>query len=341
MGRSPAVWIVGNSSASMPFTWVANRPQRRWSVSAPWSSRSTFSEPGRRADEVGQQPGGHGGRAVGLDLARHPVRDPDLEVGRRELEAGVLGPEEDVGEHGQGAPAGDRPRHHREAAGQVLLHDREFHVGCLQHAVWAGVARAASVDRASRCDGEGPASASWPGRWNDQPIFSSRHHRHNAVDTVDGDARSCGRRRWTTRRGPWMRRRRIGGCDTGSSVDGRGPRAPTSSTRAAGNGRFVPDAVPEFTAPPSTLEARLSPGCPPIRPQSSRRRTRLPRRRESPRSAATARGRDRHATGWHGMRRGMAGVWRRRRERADERGRPATRCRSAPGRPRPRGASRR
>ena len=26
VGRSPAVWIVGNSSASMPFTWVAKRP---------------------------------------------------------------------------------------------------------------------------------------------------------------------------------------------------------------------------------------------------------------------------------------------------------------------------
>ena len=47
VGRSPAVWIVGNSSASMPLTWVAKRPQRRWSVSVPWSSRSTFSEPGR------------------------------------------------------------------------------------------------------------------------------------------------------------------------------------------------------------------------------------------------------------------------------------------------------
>ena len=47
VGRSPAVWMVGNSSASMPFTWVAKRPQRRWSVSVPRSSRSTRSEPGR------------------------------------------------------------------------------------------------------------------------------------------------------------------------------------------------------------------------------------------------------------------------------------------------------
>ena len=86
---------------------------------------------GRReaAHEVGQQAGRHGRRAVGLDLAGNPVGDPDLEVRRGQLEAGVLGLEQDVGQHGQGAAAGDGPRDDREAASEVLLHDREFHVG--------------------------------------------------------------------------------------------------------------------------------------------------------------------------------------------------------------------
>ena len=46
VGRSPAVWTVGKSSASMPLTWVAKRPQRRCSVSAPCNSSSTFSDAG-------------------------------------------------------------------------------------------------------------------------------------------------------------------------------------------------------------------------------------------------------------------------------------------------------
>ena len=33
VGRSPAAWMAGNSSASMPLMWVSNRPQRRCSVS--------------------------------------------------------------------------------------------------------------------------------------------------------------------------------------------------------------------------------------------------------------------------------------------------------------------
>ena len=34
VGRSPAVWIAGNSSASMPLMCVSNRPHRRCSVVA-------------------------------------------------------------------------------------------------------------------------------------------------------------------------------------------------------------------------------------------------------------------------------------------------------------------
>ncbi len=84
---------------------------------------------GQAPNEVGQQAGRHSRRAVRLDLARHPVGDADLEVRRGQLEAGVLGPEKDIREHGQGASTGDRPGHHGQTARQVLLHDRELHVG--------------------------------------------------------------------------------------------------------------------------------------------------------------------------------------------------------------------
>ena len=81
-----------------------------------------------RSHEIGQEPGGDGGRAIDIDLARDPVGDPDLEVGGRELEAAFLGPEQDVGEDGECAPGRYRSAHHRQTPGQVLLHDREFHV---------------------------------------------------------------------------------------------------------------------------------------------------------------------------------------------------------------------
>ena len=64
-----------------------------------------------------------------LDLAGDPVGDPDLEVRRGQLEAGVLGLEQDVGQDRQRAPVGDGAADDRQAARQVLLHDREFHVG--------------------------------------------------------------------------------------------------------------------------------------------------------------------------------------------------------------------
>ena len=83
---------------------------------------------GRQAgDEVREQLGRDGDRAVRVDLARDPVGDPDLEVGRRQLEPGVLGPEEDVGQDRERAPGRDRAADDRQAAGEVLLHDRELH----------------------------------------------------------------------------------------------------------------------------------------------------------------------------------------------------------------------
>ena len=81
----------------------------------------------QRTDEVREELGRHGGRAVRVDLAGHPVGDPDLQVRGGELEAGVLGLEEDVRQDREGASGGDRPARDGQAAGEVLLHDRQLH----------------------------------------------------------------------------------------------------------------------------------------------------------------------------------------------------------------------
>jgi hypothetical protein len=58
---------------------------------------------GQRVDEVGQELGWDRGCTIGLDLARDPVGDPDLEVRGGEFEPGVLRLEQDVGEDRQRA----------------------------------------------------------------------------------------------------------------------------------------------------------------------------------------------------------------------------------------------
>ena len=83
----------------------------------------------QRVDQVGQQLCRDRRRAIDLDLARDPVDDPDLEVGGGQLEPGVLRLEQDVGQDGERAPVRDGATDDRQAARQVLLHDREFHVG--------------------------------------------------------------------------------------------------------------------------------------------------------------------------------------------------------------------
>ena len=136
----------------------------------------------QRVDEVGQELGRDRRRAVGLDLAGHPVGDPDLEVGRRQLEAGVLGLEQDVGEDRQRAPVGHGPTDDRQAARQVLLHDREFHVGFTPPSSirWFGT----TGNRGLSGRRSGPSV----GRGYLLSIISPRHHRSNGVETVDGHA---------------------------------------------------------------------------------------------------------------------------------------------------------
>ena len=129
VGRSPAAWIAGNSSASMPLMWVSKRPLRRWSDSPAVSSRSTLSPAGSELTRSVSSLAGTVVAPSDLDLAGHPVGDPDLEVRGRQLEPGVLRLQEHVGQDGQGAAARDGAADHGQAAGQVLLHDRESHVG--------------------------------------------------------------------------------------------------------------------------------------------------------------------------------------------------------------------
>src|SRR6185369_4357775 len=52
----------------------------------------------------------------------------NLEVGRGQLQAGVLGSEQDVGQDGQRVARADGTTDDLQAAGQVLLHERKLHV---------------------------------------------------------------------------------------------------------------------------------------------------------------------------------------------------------------------
>ena len=124
--------MAGNSSSLMPLMWVWNRPALTCSVSPRCDLELDLVAWRQRVDEVGQELGRDRGRAVLVDLAGDPVGDPDLEVRGRQLEAGILGLEQDVGQDRQRAPARDGPADDGQAARQVLLHDREFHVGTLR-----------------------------------------------------------------------------------------------------------------------------------------------------------------------------------------------------------------
>ena len=75
-------------------------------------------------DDVRQQASRNCDRTCRVDLARHPVSDPYLEVRGRELQAAVFGAKQNVVEDRQGAPGRDGAADDLEAAGQVLLHDR-------------------------------------------------------------------------------------------------------------------------------------------------------------------------------------------------------------------------
>src|ERR1035437_3678178 len=84
---------------------------------------------GRQAGNyVGQQPSRHRHRTARIDFAGHPVRHSYLEVRGGQLQAAILGSEEDVIQDRQCAPGGYGPGYNLETPSEVLLHDRQFHV---------------------------------------------------------------------------------------------------------------------------------------------------------------------------------------------------------------------
>ena len=234
----------------MPLMWDWNRPALTWSVSPAVELEVDPLAARQRAHEVGEEPGRHGRRAVRLDLAGHPVGDADLEVRRRQLQPAVLGPEQDVGQHRQRAPAGDRATDDRQAAGQVLLHDRELHVGCTPF----DERRAPRADAGS--DGRGRAGLAIDprrgmGRGYLRSIFSLRHHRHHGVErwtavlvgraTAAVDERPATGGRWT---------RRSAADASGRTVDEQRRRPSTTRRSTAGSGRVDRTALARMSTPP-------------------------------------------------------------------------------------------
>ena len=124
----------------MPLTCDWNGPALTWSVSLGPVSRSIRWPPGSELTRSDRRRAGTVVDPSVSTLPGDPVDEADLEVRRRQAQAAVLGLEQDVGEHGQRAPVGDRSAHDPEAARQVLLHHRELHVRALQGRVGSGSA---------------------------------------------------------------------------------------------------------------------------------------------------------------------------------------------------------
>ena len=183
VGRSPAVGMAGNSSASMPLRCDSNRPQRIRSVSPAWSSRSTLlaRAAGRATMSVMSRAGTVIAPSVSI-LPGHPVGDADLEVGGGQLQAGVLGPEQDVGQDGQRAAGRHGAADDRQAAREVLLHDRELHVGLTPWDSTTGLRPGAGRRGFGR-------RSQWSVRLGIHSNLLIRHHHHHPVDGVDGRAR--------------------------------------------------------------------------------------------------------------------------------------------------------
>ena len=76
---------------------------------------------GQRVDQVGQQARRHGDRALVCDLRADPAGDAQLQVGGRQAQAALIGGEQDVAEHRQGAARRNGPRNHAQSMRQLLL----------------------------------------------------------------------------------------------------------------------------------------------------------------------------------------------------------------------------
>jgi hypothetical protein len=82
----------------------------------------------QRVHEVAQEAGGHRDRALLFDRGADPAAQRDLEVGGRELEAAIVGREEDVRRDREGAPRRDGPPDDAEPLGKMLLKARDVHI---------------------------------------------------------------------------------------------------------------------------------------------------------------------------------------------------------------------
>src|SRR5207244_7671833 len=78
---------------------------------------------------------------------------PDLEVRGGQLEASVLGLEQDVRQDRQRSVR-DRPAHDRQTASEVLLHDRELHVSFTPRAFVTGHPQRSTAARPPRSETE-------------------------------------------------------------------------------------------------------------------------------------------------------------------------------------------
>jgi len=81
------------------------------------------------ADDGRQLARRQGGGTLLLDFGGHAAGHPDIEVGGRQLQDAVAGPQQDVGEDGQGGAGTDNVLHLLNGLLEGILADRELHRG--------------------------------------------------------------------------------------------------------------------------------------------------------------------------------------------------------------------
>ena len=111
----------------MPPMVASLRAQTSLSCFERGASVSSIFSAGSEFTKSVQQPRRHRDRALFLDLAADPAAQRDVEVRRGQLDAAVLGRDEDVRRDRQRAAQRDRPPDDAEAPRQVLLETRNFH----------------------------------------------------------------------------------------------------------------------------------------------------------------------------------------------------------------------
>src|SRR5438874_6359113 len=106
----------------------------------------------QRIHKIGEELRGNGDRALVLDARRDPHVDPDLQVGRGQLDAPVLGPQEDIGQDRQASTRRDGTSRDLESSGEVLHKTNDLHAPSPSFSkifLYAVVTRSSGVDYAS------------------------------------------------------------------------------------------------------------------------------------------------------------------------------------------------